>query len=67
REYMKGQVKDHEDVVRAFEREAKHGKDADVRQWASGQQPALREHLEMAEAARESTKAGHDVRDKMRP
>lgn len=48
-EYLKQQVSDHRKVVREFDREAKHGHDADVKKWAADQLPALREHLKMAE------------------
>jgi len=64
REYMKQQVSDHKHVVAQFDREAKHGHDADVKQWAAGKLPALREHLQMAQAAgkgiaKESPSAPH--------
>ena len=49
REYMKQQVGDHKGAIRDFDREAKHGKDADLRKWAAGKLPTLREHLRMAE------------------
>ncbi|MGE5093718.1 MAG: DUF4142 domain-containing protein [Betaproteobacteria bacterium] len=51
REYMDGQVSDHRDAVRRFEREARHGDDPDLRKWAADKLPALREHLQMAQAA----------------
>ena len=49
REYMKGQVSDHKSVVREFEREAKHGHDAELKKWAADTLPTLREHLKMAQ------------------
>lgn len=49
REYMKQQVGDHKRVIRDFDREAKHGEDADLKKWAADKLPALREHLRMAE------------------
>jgi putative membrane protein len=57
REYLRNQVSDHKDVVRAFEKEAKGGGDADLRNWAAGKLPTLREHLRMAEDAQRGLKA----------
>ena len=57
REYLRNQVSDHKDVVRAFEKEAKGGGDADLRNWAAGKLPTLRDHLRMAEAAQQGSKA----------
>ena len=49
REYMKQQVSDHKGVIRDFDRESKHGRDADLRKWAADKLPTLRGHLKMAE------------------
>jgi len=57
REYLRNQVSDHKDVVRAFEKEAKGGGDADLRNWAAGKLPTLREHLRMAQDAQQGLKA----------
>ncbi|HWH39526.1 MAG TPA: DUF4142 domain-containing protein [Usitatibacter sp.] len=57
REYLRNQVSDHKDVVRAFEKEANGGGDADLRNWAAGKLPTLREHLRMAQAAQQGSKA----------
>jgi len=48
REYMAGQVKDHEVTVALFEKQAKGGKDEDLRAWAKKTLPDLRHHLKMA-------------------
>jgi putative membrane protein len=45
REYMKGMVKDHEDTVKLFEKEAKSGKDADLKAFAEKTLPTLKDHL----------------------
>jgi putative membrane protein len=50
REYIGQQVNDHKSVVHEFEREAKNGRDPDVRKWAADELPALRKHLEMAQS-----------------
>ena len=55
-------VKAHEDTVRLFEKEAKDGKDADVKAWAEKTLPALRHHLEMAKDLKAATdKEGKDA------
>lgn len=48
RAYMKMQVADHEKSVSRFEKQAKGGKDPELRQWAESKLPVLREHLQMA-------------------
>jgi putative membrane protein len=47
--FMKKMVADHKKVVRDFEKEAKSGKDPDVKAWAEKMLPKLREHLQEAE------------------
>jgi putative membrane protein len=48
RAYMRMQVADHEKSVSRFEKQAKGGKDPELRQWAESKLPALREHLQRA-------------------
>ena len=48
RAYMRHMVSDHKKDVSAFKREAKHGKDADVRNFAASTLPTLQEHLAAA-------------------
>jgi putative membrane protein len=45
REYVKQMVKDHEDTIKLFEKEAKSGKDADLKAFAEKTLPTLKEHL----------------------
>ena len=45
--YIKDQLKDHQEDVRAFEREAQNGSDPGVKQFASKTLPTLQEHLSM--------------------
>lgn len=59
REYMRGQVKDHEKTVALFEREAQQGKDAEAKAWAEKTLPTLREHLQQARDL--ATKTGATV------
>jgi len=49
REYMKHMVSDHKKDVKDFEKEAKSGKDADVKNFASSTLPTLQDHLQMAQ------------------
>ncbi|HWH39524.1 MAG TPA: DUF4142 domain-containing protein [Usitatibacter sp.] len=55
RAYMSHMVKDHKKDVDAFRHEAKHGKDADVRNFAASKLPTLEDHLRMAESTRDVT------------
>ncbi len=63
REYMKMMVDDHKKDVSAFEKEAKGGKDPEVKAWAAQTLPTLKEHQKMAKdvaskAGKEEPKAG---------
>jgi len=49
RAYMKEMVSDHKKDVSAFRKEAKSGKDGDVKGFASQTLPTLEEHLAMAQ------------------
>jgi putative membrane protein len=48
REFMAAMVKDHDKDVSLFEKQAKHGRDAALREFASKTLPTLREHQKMA-------------------
>lgn len=54
RAYMKHMVADHKKDIAAFEREAKDGRDADVKSFAEKTLPTLRQHLEMAQQAQKT-------------
>jgi len=58
REYMAGQVKDHEVTVALFEKESKNGKNEDLKTWAEKTLPDLREHLKMARDIHGKLKGG---------
>lgn len=47
--YMSAMVSDHQKDVAAFQREAKSGKDPDVKAWAEKTLPTLQEHLKLAQ------------------
>jgi len=47
REYMKGQLSDHEEAVTLFENESKNGSDNDLKDWAGKTLPTIKHHLEM--------------------
>ncbi|HTU92053.1 MAG TPA: DUF4142 domain-containing protein [Gemmataceae bacterium] len=48
RTYMEGMVKDHEEAVKLYEKEAKNGKDDTTKEWAGKLTPILKKHLEHA-------------------
>jgi len=56
REYMSHMVSDHKKDVKEFESEAKSGKDADLKTFASTTLPTLQEHLKMAQSAENTAK-----------
>ena len=45
-------IEDHQKDIAEFEKEANSGSDPELKAWASGKLPTLREHLKMAEDAR---------------
>lgn len=49
KDFINLMVDDHKKVIDAFEKEAKDGKDADIKAWASEKLPTLKHHLDMAE------------------
>jgi putative membrane protein len=55
-EYVDEMVKDHKDDVKAFEREAKDGKDPALRQFAASTLPVLQEHLTLGQQLQEHLK-----------
>jgi len=60
KEYVDGQVKDHEMAVALFEAQSKDGKDEDLRAFAKKHLPHLREHLEMAQDLQKKLGGGKD-------
>jgi len=56
REYMKTMVSDHQKDIKEFQKEAKSGKDADVKAFADGTLPTLEDHLNMAKRAEAAAK-----------
>jgi len=48
RQYMHGQVRDHEEAVALFEGYAQNGEDRDLKAFAAKTLPTLQEHLRMA-------------------
>ena len=49
RAYVEDQIRDHEKAIALFEREAKTGKDAELKAFAEKTLPALKEHLTMVQ------------------
>ena len=66
REYMKHMVSDHKKDVSDFRKEAKSGKDSEVKNFASGTLPTLEQHLQMAQQAdatvRSASRGGNTAR-----
>ena len=56
REYVKTMVSDHQKDIKEFQKEAKSGKDADVKAFADGTLPTLEDHLNMAKRAEAAAK-----------
>ena len=50
-------VKDHQDVIKLFQKEIDKGSDADVKAWASKTLPTLQHHLEAAQTLKTKTDA----------
>lgn len=56
--YIAAMVEDHQKDVKAFEREATSGADADVKAFAAKTLPTLKEHLQQAEQLAKTVGAG---------
>ncbi|HEX5123916.1 MAG TPA: DUF4142 domain-containing protein [Rhodanobacteraceae bacterium] len=56
--YMKMMVSDHKEDIAEFEKEAKSGKDPDVKAFASKTLPTLKEHLQLAEQVEPKVASG---------
>ena len=56
REYMKMMVSDHKKTVSLFEKEAKSGKDPELKKFAATLLPDLQKHLQMAQSAEQEVK-----------
>ena len=50
--YMKGQVKDHQAMLTLLQKEAKSGKDADLKSFAEQTIPVVQSHLDMAKTGK---------------
>ena len=53
--YMKGQVKDHQAMLTLLQKEAKSGKDADLKSFAQQTIPVVQSHLDMAKSDKSSS------------
>lgn len=58
RAYMKHMVDDHKKAIAEFEKASKGAKDPEVKGFAESKLPALKEHLQMAQAADSAVKGG---------
>jgi putative membrane protein len=57
REYMRWQIKDHENVINMFADQAKNGDDAQLKDWCNRMLPHLREHLKLARTVNDAIKS----------
>lgn len=58
REYMEDMVDDHKDDIKLFEKQAKNGKNEEVKQFAASALPTLQEHLKKAQQIEAALKKG---------
>lgn len=58
RAYVKDMVLDHEKDVKEFQKEAKNGKDDDIKAFASRTQPVLQGHLDKIKSIQTNMRAG---------
>lgn len=56
REYMKHMVADHKKDISAFEKQAKSGKDAELKAFAAKTLPTLQAHLKLAQTTHDAVK-----------
>ncbi len=56
--YMRSMVKDHEEDIKVFKKEAEKGKNPQLKQFAQQTTPILESHLEMAKSAETKVKSG---------
>jgi len=59
REYMRHMVADHKKTIAEFQKQAKSGKDPDLKGFASKTLPTLQEHLKLAQGVNEALGAGN--------
>jgi len=55
--YVKAMIKEHEDDIKAFEKQAKNGKDPELKAFANEALPKLREHLDHAKQIQKQLQA----------
>lgn len=58
KQYMREMVKEHENDVAAFQKEADKGKDSELTSWVRQTLPTLQDHLKMARDAEARVKGG---------
>ncbi len=56
KDYIDMMVDDHQEDIKDFEKEANDGKDANIKAFAQSKVPILKQHLEMAKAAKNAVK-----------
>jgi putative membrane protein len=59
RDYMRGQIADHQATIALFQRESQEGTDPDLKNLAAQALPTLQQHLQMAQALVAPVSSGH--------
>jgi putative membrane protein len=59
RQFAQDEIRDHQKALDEFRREAQHGKDPDVKGYASKLIPVIEDHLHEAQALAKTTKQRH--------
>jgi putative membrane protein len=59
KQYLKGQVADHEKMATLMKRQAESGKDAELKAFAAQTLPVVQQHLEMARSLEQGGKGTH--------
>ena len=54
--YIEEMIKDHEMVIKAYEKQSEKGNDPELKAWATSKLPTLKHHLEMFEQSSSATK-----------
>ena len=58
KKFMDTVVKQHEEDIKDFKKQAEKGKDADIKSWAQKTLPALEKHLQMAQQVQQQVAQG---------
>ena len=62
RDYMRGQVSDHQAMIALFQREAQEGSDPDLKNFATQGLPVMQQHLQTAQSLVAPVATHHSTR-----